>query len=271
MFSLSVRSGLDASCGCAAVVVPAFCAEAPDAIAATHAPASQTATERFIIRLASPSNVVQTSLQRCFRNSNWFLGERQMVGSRAENGTNDRGSNGDDVPAPSRAIRDVRIGQGLSLRALSARAGLPYSTLSKLENGKMALTYDKLIRLAQALNVDLKDILASPDERAAPVAVGRRSVTRAGEALDAEFREACSSLPSGGSAGKNDDSDHHRRTGEKRRRARRPGPPRGRRISLRSSRIDGAALRSLCAAHARRRRLDLLRQRHGSRLCSHQR
>jgi hypothetical protein len=40
----------------------------------------------------------------------------------------------DGVPAPSRAIRDVRVAQGLSLRALSARAGLPYSTLSKLEN-----------------------------------------------------------------------------------------------------------------------------------------
>lgn len=93
---------------------------------------------------------------------------------------------GDDVPGPSRAIRDVRIAQGLSLRALSARAGLPYSTLSKLENGKMALTYDKLIRLAQALNVDLKDIIASAEERTASVAVGRRSVTRAGEGLDAE-------------------------------------------------------------------------------------
>lgn len=90
------------------------------------------------------------------------------------------------VPAPSRAIRDVRLAQGLSLRALSARAGLPYSTLSKLENGKMALTYDKLIRLAQALNVDLKEILAEAEERSAPVAVGRRSVIRAGEALDAE-------------------------------------------------------------------------------------
>jgi transcriptional regulator with XRE-family HTH domain len=71
------------------------------------------------------------------------------------------------------------------LSALSARAGLPYSTLSKLENGKMALTYDKLIRLAQALNVDLKDILATPDERPAQAIVGRRSVTRAGEAMDA--------------------------------------------------------------------------------------
>jgi transcriptional regulator with XRE-family HTH domain len=89
------------------------------------------------------------------------------------------------VPAWSRAIRQVRVAKGLSLRALSARAGLPYSTLSKLENAKMALTYDKLIKLAQALNVDIKDIVATEDQRAAPVAVGRRSITRAGEAVDA--------------------------------------------------------------------------------------
>src|SRR5678815_2035077 len=92
----------------------------------------------------------------------------------------------DTVPAPSRTLRQARIDQGLSLRALSARAGLPYSTLSKLENGKMSLTYDKLIRLAQALNVDLKDIISEPAPPTAPVAVGRRSVTRAGHEWDAE-------------------------------------------------------------------------------------
>ena len=111
-------------------------------------------------------------------------------------------SGNNNVPAPSRAIRDVRIAQGLSLRALSARAGLPYSTLSKLENGKMALTYDKLIRLAQALNVDLKDILASPEERAAPVAVGRRSITRAGEALDADSEKHVHHYPAADLLGK---------------------------------------------------------------------
>ena len=125
-----------------------------------------------------------------------------MVGSRAENGANDRIPNGDEVPAPSRAIRDVRVAQGLSLRALSARAGLPFSTLSKLENGKMALTYDKLIRLAQALNVDLKDILASPEERDAPVAVGRRSITRAGEALDADSEKHVHHYPAADLLGK---------------------------------------------------------------------
>lgn len=107
-----------------------------------------------------------------------------------------------EVPAPSRAIRDVRLAQGLSLRALSARAGLPYSTLSKLENGKMALTYDKLIRLAQALNVDIKDIIANAEQRAAPVAVGRRSVTRAGESPDADSEEYRHSYPAAELLGK---------------------------------------------------------------------
>jgi transcriptional regulator with XRE-family HTH domain len=106
------------------------------------------------------------------------------------------------LPAPSRAIRDVRVAKGLSLRALSARAGLPYSTLSKLENGKMSLTYDKLIRLAQALNVDLKDILADPEERTSPVAVGRRSITRAGEALDAESEKHLHHYPAADLLGK---------------------------------------------------------------------
>jgi transcriptional regulator with XRE-family HTH domain len=108
----------------------------------------------------------------------------------------------DKLPAPSRAIRDVRIAQGLSLRALSARAGLPYSTLSKLENGKMALTYDKLIRLAQALNVDIRDILANPEQPAPPVAVGRRSVTRAGEGLDAESEKHLHHYPAADLLGK---------------------------------------------------------------------
>src|SRR5512144_1622940 len=111
-----------------------------------------------------------------------------MVGSRTKRLPPEPSSNGEtgQLPGPSRAIRQVRLNQGLSLRALSARAGLPYSTLSKLENGKMALTYDKLIRLAQALNVDLKDIISEPAPPSAPVAVGRRSVTRAGHEWDAE-------------------------------------------------------------------------------------
>ena len=107
----------------------------------------------------------------------------------------------EQLPPPSRALRNVRVARGLSLRALSALAGLPYSTLSKLENGKMALTYDKLIRLAQALNVDLKDIVAA-EQPAPPVAVGRRSVTRAGEELEAESERHAHHYPAADLLGK---------------------------------------------------------------------
>jgi transcriptional regulator with XRE-family HTH domain len=123
-----------------------------------------------------------------------------MVGRKAK-GDGDH-MVGDGVPGPSRAIRDVRVAQGLSLRALSARAGLPYSTLSKLENGKMTLTYDKLIKLAQALNVDIKDLLANDEQRSAPVAVGRRSITRAGEALDADSEKHVHHYPAADLLGK---------------------------------------------------------------------
>ena len=107
-----------------------------------------------------------------------------------------------DLSAPSRAIRNARVAQNLSLRALSARAGMPYSTLSKLENGKMALTYDKLIRLAQALNVDLKDIVAGEDLQSPPVVLGRRSVTKAGEELDAKSERHAHHYPAADLLGK---------------------------------------------------------------------
>ncbi len=81
---------------------------------------------------------------------------------------------------PAIALKAVRIEQGLTLRALSARIGMPYSTLSKLENGKMAMTYDKLLRLAQGLGIDLGTLLAGAPAVELPPAIGRRSVARAG-------------------------------------------------------------------------------------------
>jgi transcriptional regulator with XRE-family HTH domain len=113
----------------------------------------------------------------------------------------DRAPAVEQLSPPSRALRNVRTAQGLSLRALSARAGLPYSPLSKLENGKMALTYDKIVRLAQALNVDIKDIVAA-EQPPAPVAVGRRSVTRAGEELEAESERHAHHYPAADLLGK---------------------------------------------------------------------
>jgi mannose-6-phosphate isomerase-like protein (cupin superfamily)/DNA-binding Xre family transcriptional regulator len=83
---------------------------------------------------------------------------------------------------PAAALRAARTAQGLTLRDLAARTGMPVSTLSKLENGKTLMTYDKLLRLAQGLGIDLAELLA-----AAPAAnkpreiVGRRSISRSGK------------------------------------------------------------------------------------------
>ncbi|ARR52332.1 XRE family transcriptional regulator [Rhizorhabdus wittichii DC-6] len=83
---------------------------------------------------------------------------------------------------PGPALRAARLDKGLSLRELAARTGLPFSTLSKLENGKMGMTYDRLVLLAQALGVEIGKLFstAAPDEPARG-AVGRRSIIRAGE------------------------------------------------------------------------------------------
>lgn len=83
---------------------------------------------------------------------------------------------------PGIALRAARLEQGLTLRALAARLDMPFSTLSKLENGKMAMTYDKLVRLAQGLGMDIGTLVsgAAPAEKP-PAALGRRSVARAGK------------------------------------------------------------------------------------------
>lgn len=87
-----------------------------------------------------------------------------------------------DTAHPGRVLRAARLEQGLTLRALAERLDMPFSTLSKLENGKMAMTYDKLVRLAQGLAIDIGSLVAgAPPVEKPPTALGRRSVTRAGD------------------------------------------------------------------------------------------
>ncbi len=75
----------------------------------------------------------------------------------------------DGVPRTSRAtqsqleralfqvLRNERNRQGMSLRALSALAGISHGQLSDLENavGNKAATFTEMARLAEALGVDL--------------------------------------------------------------------------------------------------------------------
>ena len=90
---------------------------------------------------------------------------------------------------PAVVLKAARVEQGLTLRALSARIGMPYSTLSKLENGKMEMTYDKLMRLSQGLNVDLGVLVSNAPPQPSPGALGRRTIARAGKSASADHEK----------------------------------------------------------------------------------
>jgi transcriptional regulator with XRE-family HTH domain len=86
------------------------------------------------------------------------------------------------VARPGGVLKALRRKHGWTLAQVSRRTGLPTSTLSKIENDKMSLTYDKLARLSSGLQVDISALFngeASPDRELG--ASGRRSIIRAGE------------------------------------------------------------------------------------------
>lgn len=61
---------------------------------------------------------------------------------------------------------------------MSQRTGLAASTLSKVENGQMSLSFDTLVRVADGLGISF-EALFNPG--GAAIATGRRAVTRRGE------------------------------------------------------------------------------------------
>jgi len=84
---------------------------------------------------------------------------------------------------PGRALKALRLKRRWTLADVSEKTGLPVSTLSKIENGRTSLSYDKLARISKGLEVDIGALFADrdPAESTAELVTGRRSVTRAGE------------------------------------------------------------------------------------------
>jgi transcriptional regulator with XRE-family HTH domain len=70
-----------------------------------------------------------------------------------------------------------------TLADVGEKTGLPISTLSKIENGKMSLSYDKLARISKGLEIDIGVLFAgeTPAGPRVELVTGRRSVVRAGE------------------------------------------------------------------------------------------
>ena len=84
------------------------------------------------------------------------------------------------------AVRKLRLSKGWTLQQLSDKSGVPLSTLSKLELGQSSLTYDKILRICRALDVD-PGLSILQQASVAPPPTGRRSVIRAGEGQEARL------------------------------------------------------------------------------------
>ncbi|MCE2945680.1 MAG: XRE family transcriptional regulator [Betaproteobacteria bacterium] len=77
-------------------------------------------------------------------------------------------------------VRALRVHRELTLRDLSKRTGMSPSALSKIENGLLSPTYEKIVALANGLEVDVSELF-TPVARL--VSTGRRGVTRKGQGV----------------------------------------------------------------------------------------
>jgi transcriptional regulator with XRE-family HTH domain len=83
---------------------------------------------------------------------------------------------------PGAALKALRMKHGWTLAEVSERTGLPTSTLSKIENDKISLSFDKLARLSSGLQIDIATLFRGANGGdAEPGVTGRRSIVRAGE------------------------------------------------------------------------------------------
>jgi transcriptional regulator with XRE-family HTH domain len=60
-------------------------------------------------------------------------------------------------------LRQLRIEKALSLRALRERTGVAYDTISKLENGHRPARLVTIRKLAEALEVEPKELMKGGD------------------------------------------------------------------------------------------------------------
>jgi transcriptional regulator with XRE-family HTH domain len=86
-----------------------------------------------------------------------------------------------------RLIRDLRKQKGWTLRQMSAKVGIPLSTLAKVEADKLSLTYEKLQQFTTRVGMSLTEFLAlndpPPADTLRPIVTARRSLTTAGNSI----------------------------------------------------------------------------------------
>jgi len=78
-------------------------------------------------------------------------------------------------------VRQHRRAGGMSLQEVADKAGISVSTLSKIENNIIEMSYTRMISISEALGINLTELLAGSQAASpAPSITARRSITRAG-------------------------------------------------------------------------------------------
>ena len=73
-------------------------------------------------------------------------------------------------------LRGLRAREGWTLKEMSAKSGIPVSTLSKIEHDRLTLSYDKLQQLGQRLGLRMSELFAEEGDDSAQPVTARRSL-----------------------------------------------------------------------------------------------
>ena len=84
-------------------------------------------------------------------------------------------------PTLGRILKELRNHRNWTLREMSEHSGIPLSTLSKVENDRLTLTYDKLAQLSEKLQIPISDLFAETEQVEAITA--RRSIGKVEDAV----------------------------------------------------------------------------------------
>ena len=81
------------------------------------------------------------------------------------------------TPTLGSLLRALRDRHHWTLKEMSARSGIPVSTLSKVEHDRLTLSYDKLQQLSRRLGMRMSELFAEGDEEPSTQAItARRSI-----------------------------------------------------------------------------------------------
>ena len=65
-------------------------------------------------------------------------------------------------PTLGALLRGLRHREGWTLKEMSAKSGIPFSTLSKIEHDRLTLSFDKLQQLSQRLGMRMSELCVAP-------------------------------------------------------------------------------------------------------------